>query len=170
MYTYNPFSKDLDFSRRCGGNGSSSLYGFLDLFSEVIYQDKIPSPTTVLTGSGGSGELQSAINSASSGDVLVVRSNIEYSPVVIPANKNLSIFVDEGYSAAINANNTTYCVAFQDQAQNVIISGFALKNQQGSNTPGAVDNAGAVCLNSPALVKNIVLKDLTVSNCSEAGI
>jgi len=146
--------------------GGLALFDFM--LSRIIYRNYIPPADVELTSSDPN-SLQTAIDNANSGDVILVKTNITYNRITIPANKPLFILADPNYNPKIDASNT-YGIAFEDQAHDVIISGFEIFNQRGSNTPGASDNAGAVCLLSPALVWNIVLKDLYVHDCDESGI
>ena len=149
------------------GGGSLSL----SIFDPILFGDETFTPTTILDNNSSGNDLQDAINNASANDVIRIDSDNVFNPVVIPAFKPLTIYSGNQYNPVIDANNSKeYCILFNDQSQNVYIQGLELKNQSGSNTPGATDNAGAICVASPARVRNIILKDLYIHHCTEAGI
>jgi len=151
------------------GNVLGSSFGFFNnIFASVLFKNEIPTPTTTLTDSSA-GALQTAITAASAGDIILIDVDATYTPIQIPASKPLAIFVNTGRSVDIDATGVAYGILFKAGAENIIIQGIEVHNQQGSNTPGCTDNAGGICQEA-GIVKNVLLKDIDVYDCDEAGI
>jgi len=144
-----------------------SLSSEIASFMAPLFDDELPSPDILLTDSRPNA-LADAINSASDHDVIIIDTDAVYNPVTI--TKPIIIAANSNRNVKINATGSVYGVLFVDGVSEIILHNLEIYGQQGSNTPGAFDNAGGICLQSPALVKNIVINKCYVHDCDEAGI
>ena len=137
----------------------------------LIFGEEYPEPTTILDSNASGADLQDAINNASPMDIIRIDNSNVFTPVVFPTNKPLAVYGNPSYQPIVDGGGSSpYCMSLVDGCHTIYVDNFKLVDQSGSNTAGAIDNAGAFCLQSPALVKNIILKGLDVYNCTEAGI
>ena len=147
-------------------------YGFsISQLDSLVFNDEYPDPITVLDDTKMGNDLQQAVNDADPMDIIRVDSSNVFDPVVFPTDKPLMVYGNPLYQPIVDGGGLSpFCMSLLDGSHNLYIDNFKLVDQSGSNTAGATDNAGAFCLQSPALVKNIILKNIETFNCTEAGI
>ncbi|MEM2780763.1 MAG: NosD domain-containing protein [Candidatus Bathyarchaeia archaeon] len=102
--------------------------------------------------------LQEAINAASFGDVVLVKSGIYYEIIVI--NKSISLIGESKESTIIDGLRRTVVVSIE--ADGVLIKGFTIQNGTDPTCPGW-QHAGIGVRNC----SNVVIKDNIVRGCDE---
>jgi parallel beta-helix repeat protein len=92
-------------------------------------EDKIEklrsTPADVVLTTSGAGDLNTAISTLTSGQVLEVQSSANFSPVTLPSGVPFSVKVTNGYFPSISGQE---CVKVSDGAKDIILSGFIIEN------------------------------------------
>ncbi len=141
-----------------GGEGCVPLGSWAAEAERIVEQLPELGADVTLTTSGA-GDLQTAIDGLTSGQVLVVDTDATYDPVVIPAATPMTIKAAPGRSPTLSG---TACIALANGAANVTISGLtidtcasAAPNEQG---------AGISFVTRGVQVDSIVFHDLAIRN------
>ena len=117
-----------------------------NLIANGIWQ----TPTTSIITTGA-GDLQSAIDAASDGDVISIATDATYSPITIPSGKSLVIRGAVGRAPKISGQNA---VTVLDGASNVLLARLHFPS---CSTADANALGSAVCLDHRARFDTVVL-------------
>jgi parallel beta-helix repeat protein len=111
-----------------GGNGGGDVpYLMGDYYLsalEIIEAARTKTATTILTDEDP-GALQAAITAASSGDVIEIQTDVDYSPITIPAGKELVIRAGDGFTPGLTGQNA---LNIDNGVQNVVVAGLSFND------------------------------------------
>ena len=93
-------------------------------------ENALAAEATIVLTSTAAGALAAAIAAAVDGDVIEVQSNAAYSPIVLPADKVLTIRSGFGYGPRLTG---TRCIQLADGASGHLVSGFSFESYTTSN-------------------------------------
>lgn len=145
------------------GKSNALLSWHKKVLNDVDYLYELPYDVQLTTT--GAGDLQTAINGLSDGDILEVATNATYNPITINSGKAISIRVADGYAPVISGDRA---IKLMNGAENVIISGFTLEgctNSGNTNYEGSAITFGQ----HQTIVKNITFDSLTMRNNTTGG-
>lgn len=130
------------------GNISISFGPFQDMdnFLSIKLNTVADLETTDITATA----LQTVIDTMEDGEILEVRTNATYNPIVLPANKSITIRAGIGYTPKISGQ---HAVLISNSSNNIIVSGFSFPSCStiNSNWKGA-----CVALDHQGMFENII--------------
>ena len=103
--------------------------------------------------------LQTAINDLEDGEILAIKTDAAYNPIVIPAAKSFIIYVMDGYAPSITGAE---CIRLSNGAARVAISGLILED---FTTPAQNERGGAISFaEHETKVQDIIFHNLKIRN------
>jgi len=139
--------------------GQGSLFDQMKTFaSHAVNQE----PDVVLT-TEGSGDLQTALNGLSEGDVLEIKTNATYDPVVLSTNE-ITVIVADGYNPKVSG---LYGMTLSDGLENVVVDGITFDgcSTSAQNYKGACITFGT----QGSKVSNIIFSNVNFSNVASGS-
>jgi len=115
-------------------------------------------PNATLTTTGA-GDLQTAINSLQNNQLLEIKTNSQYSPIILPADKAIKVRVAHGYKPSLAGQE---CIKIPNGAKGHIVSGLYIA----APSPGNPNYQGAAITFAAhrAIVEDIIFHDITIDN------
>lgn len=112
-------------------------------------------PTTIMTGVLP-GDLQTAINAMADGDVLWVQTDATYTPITIPAGKEMTVLAAPGYTPKITGAKG---ITLLNGVTKFTMGGFTLT---GCSTPDPNAIGSSICLDHYAIVTDVTFYRMAI--------
>jgi hypothetical protein len=126
----------------------------------------LTAPATIVVTTTGVTDIQTAIDAAKADDVIEVRTNAVYSPIVIPGGKTFTLRAAYGYAPIITG---THGILLSDQASKVTIAGLTLSGCD--NGSASHDKGAGIALDHEAIAKDITFYNVTIRDTAAgAGV
>ncbi len=131
---------------------------------QTTIEQAIKSTATQTLATAGAGDLAAKIATLVDGDILEVRTNASYSPVIIPAAMRLTIRVAQGYNVILTGAN---CLTLSVGTRDLNLIGFVF------NTCTTTDSnalGSAICMAHLGIVDRIIVANCAFYNCAESAV
>jgi len=139
--------------------GQGSVFDQMKAFAA----NAINKAADVVLTTEGAGDLQTALNALSEGEVLEIKSNATFTPVVLNTSE-ITIKVADGYNAKITGE---YGITLADGLENVVVSGITFDNcsTAAQNYKGACVTFGA----QGSKISNVIFSNVNFSNVASGS-
>jgi parallel beta-helix repeat protein len=120
-------------------------------------------PTKILSTTGA-GDLQAMITTLVDKDILEIRADATYSPIIIPGGLRLIIRGAIGYGVVLTGAN---CITISNGTANVTICNIII------DSPTTVDSNGlgsGICMEHLGIISHLIFYGITIRNAQSSGV
>ena len=141
--------------------GTLSYHNSINNEVEKLYTSY---PDTILTTSGVN-DLAIAISGLSDGQILEIRSNAVFNPIILPSGISFKIKVTDGYFPTISGID---CIKIANGASNIYISGLLIDTCSSSYSNGK--GAAITFKDNHSKCSDIVFHNITIRNATGSAV